>query len=67
MPEREYEVTPIGVDYTCDKCGAGVMENTGQALLSNPPKYVHRCNSCGHEDSFPVVYPAVRFQRPQGW
>jgi|JI10StandDraft_1071094.scaffolds.fasta_scaffold883266_3 DNA-directed RNA polymerase subunit RPC12/RpoP len=63
MTERTYEVRTIGVDYLCDKCGDGLMEHTGIMLMSDPPKYPHKCNRCGTVMDFFQKYPTVRWER----
>ena len=64
MSERTFEIKQIGVEYVCDSCGVGTMENkTGMTLLSNPAQYVHRCNKCGYEASFRTTYPGIRIER----
>lgn len=63
MSEFQFEVEPYGVDYKCDKCNEGVMcYNGGNIKLSDPPKYTHRCNNCGHEQDFIEKYPVIRYR-----
>ena len=67
MPERTYEIKPVGVDYVCDKCNTGVMvHNSGIALMCNPPQFVHVCSNCGHEQQMLEVYPTLRWERAPG-
>lgn len=56
MAELVAESKIYQVFMQCDKCG-GVMEHTGGALMSNPPKYPHKCQNCGVVKSFPHIYP----------
>lgn len=42
----------------CDKCEIGIMERNGNIILtSEPPLYPHKCNNCGHEEAYAVIYP----------
>lgn len=67
MAERVFAVEPYGVDYICDACNTGVMEQTSVFLPVDPPKWVHRCNQCGHEQALSETYPAIRYKRvPHG-
>ena len=64
MPEREFELRPVGVDYICDKCNTGVMELSGNMMLTtHPPLYPHQCNACGHMQNFDQKYPTVKHKR----
>jgi predicted RNA-binding Zn-ribbon protein involved in translation (DUF1610 family) len=63
MAERTYEVRTVGVDYLCDKCGDGVMEQTGIMLPMDPPKWRHKCNRCGEVSDLWQKYPTVRWER----
>jgi DNA-directed RNA polymerase subunit RPC12/RpoP len=63
MPEQTYEIKSIGVDYKCDFCGDGTMEQTGIFLPTDPPQWQHRCTRCGHHMNMWQKYPNVRFER----
>jgi hypothetical protein len=63
MSERTYEVRTFGVDYICDKCERGVMNQTGKMFFVDPPLFVHKCSNCGDETGFTEQYPTVRFER----
>ncbi|WP_431030138.1 hypothetical protein [Lysinibacillus sp. LZ02] len=64
--EEIYKVEPIGVKYTCDKCGEGEMLSTGKNNWSaNPPQFEHVCSICNHKDYFFEKYPLVRFRTVQ--
>lgn len=66
MAEFEFKVKPYGVDCRCDKCNKGVMMYTeGNMKINNlqgPPKFTHRCNSCGHEQDYFEKYPVIRWR-----
>lgn len=62
MPERKKEVRTFQVTMSCEKCGAGEMQPTGVALMSNPAQYPHRCDQCGHAQSFERTYPYIAYQ-----
>ena len=63
MSERTYEARMVGVDYTCDDCNTGVMEQTGVMLMSDPPQWPHKCNNCGVTKNLWQKYPTVRWER----
>ena len=63
MAERNYDVRTVGVDYLCDKCGDGVMDQTGIMLPGDPPRWRHKCNRCGEIADLWQNYPTVRFER----
>ena len=46
MSERRTEVRTYRIDLICDECG-GRMAPTGQALMSYPVQYPHKCEKCG--------------------
>ena len=54
-------VTPRLVTLWCDECG-GKMRPTGRVLDSMPPKYVHRCESCGTETNEDDQYPMIDYE-----
>lgn len=58
MSEIKREVKTFEVRYRCDKIGCeGEQVPEGYTLLSNPPKYPHKCNQCGTGLIFKVHYP----------
>ena len=60
--EHEYEVVAIMVKLACDEC-AGEMNPTGVMLMSDPPKYPHECDDCGHtEIVIDRKYPYVKYR-----
>ena len=63
MSEKKFELKAFGVDYVCDKCGDGLMEQTGIFLPVDPPLWKHKCSKCGHEQNMHDKYPAVRYVR----
>jgi uncharacterized protein (DUF983 family) len=65
MPEQQFEITPVGVRYICDKCGEGEMVQSGKiAWMTDPIQFPHQCTKCGHEQAFTDKYPTVRFVTP---
>ena len=63
MSERTYEVRTVGMDYICDDCNVGVMEQTGVMLLTDPVQWPHKCNNCGKTKNLWQKYPDVRWKR----
>lgn len=49
------------IDYQCDQCHNGMMRPTNIMLMTDPPKYPHKCNTCGHEQVFSVKYPFISY------
>lgn len=45
----------------CDEC-YGEMKQTGLVFPTNPPKYEHRCESCGLINVFDVYYPYFEYE-----
>ncbi len=69
MAERDFEVNAIGVDYVCDACGTGVMQQNGkmitEGILANDwgPKWPYKCPKCGHTVTLDVSYPFIKHVR----
>lgn len=49
--EKLVEAKAYKVMQFCDECGEELVF-TGDALLSNPERYVHRCPKCGNTHYF---------------
>lgn len=60
MPEMVCESKTLIVQMLCDKCEDGIMEFTGEALCTYPSQYIHKCQSCGHTESYFTYYPTKR-------
>jgi hypothetical protein len=65
MTEITTVMVPVEIDKAC-ACLSGRMRPTGAALMSNPPKYPHVCNRCGHKETFRVKYPHIT-HKPAEW
>jgi hypothetical protein len=52
----------ILVDEQCNVCETGYMRPRQQMLLSSPPKYPHKCNICGHIETYNKIYPYKDYQ-----
>jgi len=61
MGEEIFEVKLYGVRYICDDCG-GEMLPTGQILMSDPPRYPHKCLGCKKVVNLTEKYPTVRWK-----
>lgn len=66
--ESVFELKPIGVNYTCELCGQGIMEAvTDEAITielfdnGSPQMRLrsHKCNSCGGVMQLPKTYPYI--------
>lgn len=60
-------LTPVVISYTCDVCGIGemfahdlTMKGYEDAIKFNPPRYLHVCSNCGHEQLFNVTLPLLK-------
>jgi len=60
MPERRIEVRTVMVHWDCE-CG-GLMEPTCGCLPMSPPKFPHKCDKCGHEETSYKRYPYVEYK-----
>lgn len=41
----------------------GTMVTTGEALMSNPPWYFHKCSACNRVEKYRgVQYPSIEYQ-----
>jgi DNA-directed RNA polymerase subunit M/transcription elongation factor TFIIS len=45
----------------CDECGEELVF-TGDVLLTDPAKYVHKCNKCGNIEWFSKSYPCIEYR-----
>lgn len=58
---KETELKSFEVRQYCDKCGEE-LTFTGEVLLTNPEKYVHKCNKCGNTEWFYKSYPCIEYK-----
>ena len=69
MAERDFEVKAVGVDYVCDACGTGVMQQSGKMITEGVladnwgPKWPYKCPKCGHTVTLDVSYPFIKHVR----
>ena len=64
--EKEIEVKTFKVNYICDECKyGGIMQPSGNALLTDPMLYPHKCNNCGFKRNFKCIYPKVIIRNVQ--
>lgn len=63
MAEKQTKVDTFRIDYTCDKCGNGLMEAQEMVASDNildltwTPKWRHSCSACKHIEVFEKKYP----------
>lgn len=62
MPQTEFSVVMVRIDFICDACGNGHMRPTGIMLASDLPKWTHACNSCGSIGTFDNTYPNIGYR-----
>lgn len=61
MPETRRNVRPVEVNYICDSCGNGLMEQCGSIDNSNG-EIPHRCVICSAEQQFKWrPYPRIDY------
>jgi DNA-directed RNA polymerase subunit RPC12/RpoP len=64
VAESKFVVMPVGVEYICDVCKAGVMLESGKPDWSAEViTFPHTCNNCGTQMNLKEKYPTVRFER----
>lgn len=54
---REVEVRTFRQHAHCDECSGGELHPSGSMLLTDPPQYPHRCDSCRVSVNLPARYP----------
>ena len=64
MSEKITTVETARVVYICDICGDGNVIYSGTMYPTAPPRYVHRCESCGASVELPIRYPEIRYRSP---
>lgn len=52
----------VYVEHYCDKCNKETIY-MGMELLSNPPKYPHKCPICKTVYNLNNVYPTIKRKR----
>lgn len=69
MPEYKTPVTPVKVNYTCDKCGLGTMQYGTVEPTQNPQwpqsvTFMHKCSNvdCNQLQDLPRIYPHIRYE-----
>jgi len=65
MAEKEFQVKPVLLRYLCDRAGCDgevLYDQNAAVLTTQPPKYVHKCEKCGHEYQLTKAYPAVDYK-----
>ena len=60
MKEERFEIKPYGVRYLCN-CGQEMIP-TGEILMSNPPRFPHKCNKCETRADLEEKYPTVKWE-----
>lgn len=67
MAEKVAEVKTLMAYEVCDNCNDGLMQFKGPNYykdkngLKMVKDYHHKCNNCGFEKDFHVVYPYTRY------
>ncbi len=54
------------IDLKCNKCNVGFMRHTVLKIISIPIMYPHKCNKCGFEESYKVIYPYIEYGNKKG-
>ena len=57
------EVRTYKVYAHCPECGGFMMPDLeGGILFSNPPKWPHKCMTCGYQEYLTEVYPKTEHE-----
>lgn len=57
MKAKRFKAEPFVVRAYCDCGGEFFRDVNAGVLMSNPPKYVHYCNTCSKKEIFKDAYP----------
>ncbi len=60
--EIRKDISVHEVDNKCMECGGGYYRPIGIVLYSDPLKYPHECNNCGHIETFNCKYPKIVYE-----
>lgn len=55
------KVNTFGEFAFCEKCKKELVF-TGKSLMSNPPKYEHKCPVCGRIENLNYTYPRIAYE-----
>lgn len=69
MTEKEIPVKAVKIIRMCSNCD-GEMERCGDmiyASLVSGDKFPHKCNKCGHAESFDRSYPYIDYRELNVW
>lgn len=61
--ESRTEVRVFKIDKSCDKCNQGMMIFNGSTFTTFHTVYDHRCNQCGHLETYKKKYPVIEYER----
>lgn len=62
MSEKQRELRPVRVNYTCDECKDIELKFTGMIKPISPPLYVHKCTKCKKIFNLNKQYPSVEYK-----
>ena len=57
--EIKTEIKTYKIKQICDRCRQGEMTPDNTALMSDPPRYPHTCDFCGHKEIYLYRYPRI--------
>lgn len=66
MAEKVAEVKMLAVYMKCDECKNGLMIHKDGLCWRGEVGFPHECNSCGHEEVYPRMYPYQRVILAEG-
>lgn len=61
MNESRHKVKTYQIKAHCDVCGGDLLP-TSVMLMSNPPKFPHKCNWCNREEVLNDKYPKLVYK-----
>jgi len=64
MITKKTEVKVFKVNRVCERCREGnmILDKSGVARLTYPPRYSHTCDNCGNNDFFIEKYPEIVYE-----
>lgn len=60
--EVKYEIKQMEVHKKCPKCGKGHMISTGEVDFGDVLTFPHKCDNCGHIESYRNTYPYTKYE-----
>jgi len=59
---KETAVKPVRISWPCPKECGGEMVFIGDLKRTDPPRYKHQCDKCGHMAITSSEYPRIEYK-----